>query len=224
MPKLTNPNPTRSQPTPRSKPPRRERELAWHGQGLIVAGVDEVGRGAWAGPLVSAAVVLTSDCQLADVRDSKLMTPAARERSAELIRKQSAGVGIGVVEIAELNQRGLAWSLREAGLRALRKLPQEPGKILLDGHHDYFAGQRECETIVGGDAIELCIAAASIVAKVHRDGLMVELHEAYPAYGFAAHKGYGTPRHRAALKAHGPCDLHRSQWKPINELLQQQLL
>ena len=186
--------------------------------------MDEVGRGAWAGPLVAAAVVLPADYRLRQLRDSKLLTPAARGKLDQRIREKAVAFGVGVVAVEELNRNGFPWALRQSGVRAIRELAPAPDCVLLDGHYDYLAGEFACETIVGGDGTELCIAAASIVAKVHRDGLMVELHETYPAYGFAAHKGYGTAAHRAALEQHGPCDLHRSQWKPINELLQQQLL
>lgn len=206
----------------RNKAPRRDRELTY-GSDTIVAGVDEVGRGAWAGPLVAAAVILGPDFRIRNIRDSKLMTAADRERVAKRIHDSAQGVGIGVVEIEEINKSGFAWALRQAGLRALENLSEKPGQVLLDGHHDYLAEQYSCETIVGGDATELCIAAASVVAKVHRDQLMTELHEQFPAYGFADHKGYGTPKHQAALREHGPTEVHRSQWKPIQKLLQQRL-
>lgn len=189
-----------------------------------MAGVDEVGRGAWAGPLVAAAVILPPDYRLKRLRDSKLLTPAERVRLDRRIREKAVAFGIGIVAVEELNQNGFPWALRQSGLRAIRELAPPPDRILLDGDHDYLAGEHDCETIIGGDGAELCIAAASIVAKVHRDGLMEELAAEYTEYGFAKHKGYGTPQHRHALKEHGPCDLHRSQWKPINELLQQQLL
>lgn len=189
-----------------------------------MAGVDEVGRGAWAGPLVAAAVVLPAGYRLRNLRDSKLLTAAARITLDRRIRDKAIAVGVGVVEVEELNQNGFPWALRQSGLRAIRELAPPPDRILLDGHHDYLAGEYQCETIVGGDASELCIAAASIVAKVHRDTLMTNLADEHPEYGFANHKGYGTAEHQAALKLHGPCDHHRSQWKPINQLLQQQLL
>lgn len=189
-----------------------------------MAGVDEVGRGAWAGPLVAAAVILPPEYRLTRLRDSKLLTADMRTRLDVRIREKAVAFGIGVVEVEELNRNGFPWALRQSGMRAIRELAPPPDRILLDGRHDYLAGEHECETIVGGDGTELCIAAASIVAKVHRDGLMKGLSDGYPEYGFADHKGYGTPVHRRALKEHGPCDQHRSQWKPVNDLLQQQLL
>jgi ribonuclease HII len=203
--------------TLRSKAPRRDRETHWRQNCRVVVGIDEVGRGAWAGPLVSAAVVLPDDYRIRKVRDSKLLTPAARERLAARIHQTSL-VGIGVVEVAEMNERGFSWALSEAGHRALAGLGCEPEHILLDGHFDYLAGTYPCETIVGGDGTELCIAAASVVAKVHRDARMVELAAQYPGFGFELHKGYGTAAHRAALAAQGPCAEHRADWKPIAAL------
>lgn len=190
----------------------------------MVAGVDEVGRGAWAGPLVAAAVVLPPDYRITRLRDSKLLSADTRTKLDLRIREKAVAFGIGTVEVEELNRNGFPWALRQSGLRAIRELAPPPDRVLLDGHHDYLAGEYECETIIGGDGTELCIAAASIVAKVHRDALMTELADQHPEYGFADHKGYGTSKHRQALQTHGPCDHHRSQWKPINELLQQQLL
>lgn len=182
-----------------------------------------MGRGAWAGPLVSAAVILDPDYRLKNVRDSKLLGAANREQLAVRITERSQTVGVGVVEITEINQYGFTWALRQSGVRAVRNLTTQPDRILLDGHHDYFGEGFACETIVDGDAKELCIAAASIIAKVHRDELMSKLAKRYPEYGFADNKGYGTKRHQAALKKHGPTEHHRSQWKPVQELLQQEL-
>lgn len=184
-----------------------------------MAGVDEVGRGAWAGPLVSAAVVLDPDYRIRKLRDSKLLTAPERERSAERIKRRAAGWSVGVVAVDELNERGFAWALREAAVRAIEGLDEPPQHILLDGHHDYFGGRYPCETIIGGDATELCIAAASIIAKVHRDALMTELDGEYAGYGFARHKGYGTWAHQAALAELGPSPIHRQTWKPIQALL-----
>jgi ribonuclease HII len=173
---------------------------------------------------VAAAVVLPPEYRITRLRDSKLLTPAMRATLDLRIREKAIAFGIGVVEVKELNQNGFPWALRQSGIRAIQELAPPPDRILLDGHHNYLGEEYDCETIIGGDATELCIAAASIIAKVHRDTLMTELADAHPEYGFAAHKGYGTAQHRKALKEHGPCDHHRSQWKPISELLQQQLL
>jgi ribonuclease HII len=215
--------PTTSRKPTRSKTPGRARERYWHGAGAIVCGVDEVGRGAWAGPLVSAAVILEPESRLHGIRDSKLLPRSERARIAAYVRRRAVAVGIGVVRIDELNRDGLSWSLREAGRRAVMELGTEPGRVLLDGHHDYFAGTLPCETIIKGDLTELCIAAASVVAKVHRDGLMAELAASHPQYDFASNVGYGTPDHQRALREHGPCEAHRKDWAPIAELLQLKL-
>lgn len=173
--------------------------------------------------MVSAAVILEPDYRLRNVRDSKVLSAAARQKLAAKITERSVGVGIGVVEIDEINQYGFTWALQQCGIRAVRALPDQPDQILLDGHHNYFGEGYECETIIDGDAKELCIAAASVIAKVHRDELMTKLSKKYPEYGFADHKGYGTQKHQKALAEHGPTDVHRSQWKPIQELLQQEM-
>jgi ribonuclease HII len=201
-----------------SKPPRRLKETAWLEEGRLVAGVDEVGRGAWAGPLVAAAVVLPPDFRVRKIRDSKMLKAVDRERLATRIY-EVAEVGVGVVEVAEINQVGFAWALKESGRRALAALPNEPGQVLLDGHYDYLADYYECETIIGGDATELCIAAASVVAKVHRDALMVEIDGMFPDFAFGRHKGYGTPDHQHAIAEHGPCAQHRKNWKPFQAQL-----
>lgn len=228
MPTKTRSKPTRKskttvRPTGRAKIPARVRERYWAGTGVVVCGVDEVGRGAWAGPLVAGAVILDADSRLRGVRDSKLLAKPERERIAAYVRRRAIAVGIGQVDIGELNRNGLSWALREAGHRAVTSLDIEPGQVLLDGHHDYLDGAYPCEVITRGDLTELCIAAASVVAKVHRDGLMAEFAEAYPRYGFARNVGYGTPDHRRALREYGPCALHRKDWAPVARSLQQEL-
>lgn len=222
---MTSPSQTKSRtPRPkRSKAPQRVREQSWIESGAVVAGVDEVGRGAWAGPLVSAAVILDHDYRIQKIRDSKALPAKAREELSERILERARGVGIGIVTIKEMNEYGFTWALRQAGIRAVRELSEPPDQVLLDGHHDYFAGEFACETIINGDAKELCIAAASVVAKVHRDELMDQLSKKHPEYGFATNKGYGTAAHQQALKKHGPTAVHRAQWKPIQKLLQQPL-
>ncbi len=217
------PKPNNRRRTASNKPPGRVVERRLGAGGLLVAGVDEVGRGAWAGPLVAAAVILPDPCRLPGIRDSKLLTAGQRERLAGRIRSKALAIGIGTVSIDEFNRHGFPWALRECGLRSLRELGLRPDHVLLDGHYDYFRGAIGCETIVGGDGTERCIAAASIVAKVHRDALMRELDDAFPGYGFAEHKGYGTPAHRRALAARGPVEIHRAQWRPVYEQLQRQL-
>ena len=203
--------------------PGRKRELAFFEQGKLVAGVDEVGRGAWAGPVVAAAVILPADYRIKKVRDSKLLTALERERLAERIYGRALSVGVGEASIEEINQQGLSWAIRQSGLRAVEALRPRPDCVLLDGNWNYFPRELACHTIVDGDAHELCIAAASVIAKVHRDARMRELHGQYPEFGFALNKGYGTKHHQFALKEIGPSPVHRLQWAPVASLLQASL-
>lgn len=197
--------------------PDRSVERAFRLRGHVVAGVDEVGRGAIAGPLVIAAVVMPAEHTIPRIRDSKLLSPARREVVAKAIR-EVAEVGIGVAEVDEINRRGLAACLRSAARRALNDLPSKPSHVLLDGNHDYIGKGYTVHTIVGGDQLEQCIAAASVVAKVHRDALMVDLTAKHPRYGFEWNKGYGTEKHREALEEFGACKLHRTSWKTFQQL------
>ena len=172
-----------------------------------VAGVDEAGRGPLAGPVVAAAVILDPACIPDGLADSKLLTPARRESLfAGIIA--TAQVGVGSVCAARID----AINIRQATLLAMRRavaaLPVAPVHVLVDGN-DPPPLPCACEAIVKGDGLVLSIAAASIVAKVVRDRAMTRLDLAFPGYGFAEHAGYGTPRHRAALAALGPCPEHR---------------
>ncbi len=169
---------------------------------------------------MAAAVVLDPEYRLKKVKDSKLLSAAEREAMVARIYAKSTSVGIGVVELAELNRNGLSWAVRQSGLRAVEALDISPAHVLLDGHWDYFKAAYPCTTVIKGDATELCIAAASVIAKVHRDTLMAQLDAQHPGYGFAEHKGYGTPAHRAALKAHGICPAHRTGWQPVAAIMQ----
>jgi ribonuclease HII len=197
--------------------PALDHERAFWRAGLeCVAGVDEVGRGALAGPLVAAAVVLPASAgwalrrlrsALTDVRDSKALTPEQRERIAEEVESVATAIAVGVVPSEELDEVGLSAANRLAMERAVWGLAVEPEVLLLDA----------CVLDLGlpqvgpirGDALCLSIAAASVVAKVARDRMMVEHDLLDRRYGFAIHKGYGTPFHRAAIRLHGPCSIHR---------------
>ena len=200
-------------------------ERALHDQGLqLIAGVDEVGRGALAGPLVSAAVVLPPLEQIAVdwdfwamVRDSKVVQPRERAELAAAIEHRARSVGIAAVDPEEIDAIGLTAANRSAMERAILALDVEPEMLLIDAL-TIDSGIPQIG-IVDGDAISLAIAAASIVAKVTRDAIMVRHDPTYPVYGFAGHKGYGVPGHLAALREHGPCRLHRRSFAPVRAMV-----
>lgn len=197
---------------------RQERALIRRGYRRI-AGLDEVGRGSWAGPVVAAAVVLPLEwrdlqTQLLGVRDSKLLTPHRREEALEKISEVASGVGVGVVPSQFIDERGIVAATRLAMRRALDALPLKPDYLLVD----YLSLPEEScpyKSITRGDNLSLSIACASIVAKVERDRMLIALEERYPGYGFARHKGYGTPQHREALMRLGLTPLHRLSFAPM---------
>lgn len=213
--------PSTATSTSRAGPPGPtfEVERSFLAEGARVAGLDEVGRGAWAGPLTVGAVVLDPDDVPAGLRDSKRLSPARRGAFAEVLASR-AQVGIGEVAVSELDRVGLAAALRLASVRAVAALPRRPDVVLVDGTVDLLAGTgMTTRCLVGGDDRSTSIAAASIAAKVHRDAGMVVEDERFPGYGFGAHKGYPSPAHRAALAELGPCALHRRSWQPIRALI-----
>lgn len=187
--------------------------------GRRVAGLDEAGRGAWAGPVVAAAVILPPLPNLAErlagVDDSKRLPPAVRERLAGRI-EAIALVGIGQAEAAEIDALGILAATHLAMERALAALPERPDVLLVDYLPDPL-GQWPQQRLVRGESVSLSVAAASIVAKVYRDRLMVDLDRAFPGYGLARHKGYGTPEHQAALAQLGPSAIHRRSWAPLRQ-------
>ncbi len=188
-------------------------------EGLVVAGVDEVGRGAWAGPLTVGAAILDLAAVPAGLRDSKQLRPERRQALDRSLREH-AEVATGEVAHSELDRVGLAASLRLAAARAVAALPRRPDVVLIDGTVDLLEGAGfRTRLLVGGDDRSCSIAAASIVAKVHRDAWMTGQDPAHRVYGFASNKGYPSPQHRAALAEHGPCPLHRRSWQPIRDLL-----
>jgi len=195
-------------------------ETAAQGRGFArIAGVDEAGRGPWAGPIVAAAVVLSK--RVAGLDDSKKLTPEEREALFARLTDGPHEIGIGMVEPDELDRIGLQAANYQAMTLALGALASPADYALIDG---FQLPSLACpqERIVKGDARSLSIAAASIVAKVTRDRIMVALEKTYPGYGFAKHKGYGTAEHQAALEALGPCPAHRRCFGPIAEILNAQ--
>jgi ribonuclease HII len=186
-------------------------ERALHRRGFRhVAGADEAGRGACAGPLVAAAVVLPEGRrgQVPGLADSKLLTEPARERVYAQVVRRALAWSVVVVDCDEVDRVGLHRCNVQALRRALALLDPAPDYVLTDGFPVGGLGVPGL-AVWKGDRVAACIAAASVVAKVTRDRIMVELDEHFPAYGFRAHKGYSTPEHQAALAAHGPCEQHR---------------
>jgi ribonuclease HII len=189
-----------------------ERALAKRGL-TPVAGVDEAGRGACAGPLVVAAAVLRPGKrgEIPGLADSKLLTPLAREKVYAQVLRRAAAYSVVVIPAAEVDRIGLHVSNVMGMRRALASLSVRPGYVLSDG---FAVPGLEVPGLAvwKGDRVAACIAAASVLAKVTRDRMMVEMHEAWPAYEFASHKGYVTPEHQIALAAHGPCPEHRRSY------------
>ena len=206
--------------------PTRRREFHHRRNGAsVIVGVDEVGRGPLAGPIVTAAVSLPLDQRpawLSQLRDSKQLSPRRRQRLAPLIRDGALQWNLGWVHAQELDRLGMTTALRLACRRAVEGLARPPDVVIADGRDDL---RLDCPTemIVKGDASIASIAAASIVAKVARDRWMVELDERFPGYGFASHKGYASARHLAALQALGPCPEHRRSFAPVADLLRPRL-
>jgi ribonuclease HII len=184
----------------------------------IVAGVDEVGVGPLAGPVVAAAVVLPERVDLPGLDDSKRLAPAARERLARAIRAQAVALAIAEVSAQEVDARDVLRAAQEAMRRAIAALPALPDHALVDGRPVPRLGCAQT-ALVGGDARDASIAAASIVAKVHRDARMRELDTLHPGYGFAIHAGYATAAHLAALRRLGPSPIHRRSFAPVAALL-----
>lgn len=191
-------------------------EEPWWAQGARVAGVDEVGRGAWAGPVTFAAVVLPSDRRMYKLRDSKVLDSVRREELAARLKTFALGIGIGHASNAEIDVLGMSDAMRLAASRAVEALPLRPDAYLIDGNWNMLHRVTQpTRTIIHGDARSASIAAASIVAKVTRDRIMRSVCPTYPCYVFSSNKGYPSPPHVAALDSHGPCALHRHTWEPI---------
>lgn len=206
-----------------SPPPTLEFESAlWQAGAGALAGLDEAGCGAWAGPVAAAAVILPPEPAmmviLAGVRDSKQMTPLQRMLRAEQIRKAALAWAVGLATNAEIDLMGILPATRLAMERALAGLGVPAGHLLIDAVH-----LPEVETpqtiLIKGDQRSLSIAAASVLAKTARDGLMIGMEGDYPGYGFAQHKGYGTRLHREALQRMGACAQHRFSFAPVKRNL-----
>ncbi len=193
--------------TPPTAPYRYEAQ-AWRAGVTRVAGIDEAGRGPLAGPVVAAAVVLAHDRRIRGLADSKLLAPPEREGLFRLIQERAVAVGVGIVDHETIDRINILQATRQAMAEALARLAVMPELIITDfvtlpalpcPQKNLVAGDRRCASV----------AAASIVAKVVRDRIMVEVDRRFPVYGFARHKGYATPEHLAALDLYGPCPIHR---------------
>ncbi len=187
-----------------------ERRL-WAAGHVVVAGMDEVGKGSWAGPLTVGAVVANTDRRIVGVRDSKMLNESEREAIFGRITGWATAWSVGHASNDECDELGMSAAQRLAARRALDQLDMKVDRVLLDGNWDFVGGGR-AQTIVRGDTTSLSIAAASIVAKVTRDRIMRQADEHFPGYGFAASKGYPSPVHRRGLAEWGATTLHRRSW------------
>ncbi len=191
----------------------RYEKTAWASGAAMVAGVDEVGRGSLFGPVVAAAVILDRSYRIRGLRDSKLLLPERRELLAPRIRERAVAWAVAAVDAARIDQINIYQASRLAMREAVMRLQPCADHLLID------AVRIDCDlpqkAIIHGDAVSASIAAASILAKVERDRMMCEWDAIFPEYGLAAHKGYSTPQHLAALREHGPTPLHRQSFAPV---------
>lgn len=201
----------------KSKPHSRE-ERAFRQAGHVhIAGADEAGKGSWAGPIVAAAVILPANFDQKSINDSKQLSQLQREKMFVYITRYAISWAVGVVSAQEIDQKGIVAANKKALLTALKKLHVRPEAILVDAVK-LKLGKKPVKAVIHGDAKIVSIAAASIVAKVVRDALMVGQHRLYPEYAFHIHKGYGTAAHHKLLKQHGPSAIHRKSFRPVAAL------
>ncbi len=202
-----------------AKPSRPEQaSLPWHPPQGLVAGVDEAGRGPLAGPVVAAAVILDDLRPIAGLADSKKLTAARREALFDEIRAKALCCSIAEASVEEIDRLNILQATLLAMRRAVQGLRLKPALVLVDGNRLPVLDV-PAEAIVKGDALVAAISAASILAKVHRDRWCAQVHEQFPQYGFAGHKGYGTAAHLLALSQHGACPLHRRSFAPVAQHL-----
>ena len=185
---------------------------------ILVCGVDEAGRGPLAGPVSAAAVILDPDYPIAGLADSKVLSAPQRERLAIIIRERAIAWAVAYADVGEIDRLNILQASLLAMRRAVLALTIQPQQVLVDGLYCPRTGIPS-QAIVKGDSTVAAISAASILAKTARDAMMVELHETYPHYGFADHKGYPTAVHLAALREHGVSVMHRKSFRPVRELL-----
>jgi len=201
-------------------PSLRHEKLAYNDGATIVAGVDEAGRGPLAGPVVAAACILPREFRHKTLNDSKQLTEHQREEIyTELAARDDVHWATGMSDVAVIDTYNILRATWRAMVLALDALPVRPDFVLVDGLHVPAIRIRQ-KAIVKGDAKSFSIAAASVIAKVTRDRLMLQLHEQFPQYNFAQHKGYGTPEHLAALAQHGSSPIHRKSFAPVRQTLE----
>ena len=187
-----------------------------------LCGVDEAGRGPLAGAVYAAAVILDPARPIDGLADSKALSQAARDSLAQQVRAQALAWAVASATVEEIDRLNILRASLLAMQRAIESLGTAPAEVWVDGLHVPRVAY-PCQALVKGDARVAAISAASILAKVARDAAMAELAPRYPQYGFAEHKGYGTPEHLAALRAHGPCEIHRRSFEPVQALMQHDL-
>lgn len=194
-----------------------ERSL-WSAGDEVVVGIDEVGRGSWAGPISVGAAVIPQDTRVYKIRDSKMLTEAEREALFDRISDWCVAWAVGHADPAECDELGMSAAQKLAAQRALRALSLDPDRVLIDGSWDFVGGGKS-RRIIGGDATSLSISAASVLAKVTRDRIMRAEAEHFPGFNFEGNKGYPCPVHKAALQAWGPTTIHRRSWAFMNGLI-----
>jgi ribonuclease HII len=188
-------------------------KLAWAAGAQLVAGVDEVGRGSLFGPVVAGAVILERGYRIKGLRDSKLLDQQTREKLAERIKQHAIAYAVAAVDVARIDQLNIYWASLLAMRQAVAQLSPAPDHLLLDAVRIEWDGPQT--KIIHGDALSTSIAAASIIAKVHRDEMIRRWAPVYPEYDLASNKGYRSPKHLAALNQHGPTPLHRLSFAPV---------
>lgn len=185
---------------------------------MVTVGIDEVGRGCWAGPVVAGAVILRQP--IIGLKDSKKLSKSQRERLAIRIHQEAGSVGLGWVEASELDEIGLSAAVGLAMQRAMEQISVHFDEVIIDGNFNYFPSDSRAKAIVKADDSEPCVSAASIVAKVARDSYMATVaHRKYPEYAFDSHVGYGTSLHHQMLRLYGISDLHRKSFRPIQAIM-----
>jgi ribonuclease HII len=198
-------------------PPDNKYELEARNAGIkLIAGIDEAGRGPLAGPVVAAAVILDIDANIEGINDSKLLSSKQRDKLFSKIHQNALSIGLSIVEPETIDRINILQATRLAMTKAITNLAFKPGLLLIDGPITLDINTRQIP-IIKGDRLSISISAASIIAKVTRDGIMKSFHNMYPEYGFYKNKGYGTKEHVAALKKYGPCKIHRKSFAGIGE-------